>query len=161
MKNNRRFITMGLAFTFAVVAVTGIILRFFFKNHMVEETHVWIGLAMTAVGIVHTAQNWTCVKNYLHDPRVYVLLLPILLVMALFAFSPKEADNGMNPRLVVRKLAQAPAPDVARVFGKDIQSVLTSMKGDGLQVGTPNQTIDELAQLNQKRPEQLLLYFSR
>lgn len=39
MNTWRRFVTSGVAFSFAVVGATGIIFQFFFKSHVLENIH--------------------------------------------------------------------------------------------------------------------------
>jgi len=157
----RQFFTSGVGLTFVIVGLTGVIFQFFFKNHVLEEIHGWLGVAMVAVAIMHISQNWRPLKNHLRDRRVFILLIPIILLIAFFTFGKRETNQGMNPRVVMRKLYQASADDVARAFGKDVNLVFTSMKGDGLHVGNNNETVQELARDNRKSPETILVYFVR
>jgi hypothetical protein len=157
----RQFFTSGVAFTFLVVGVTGVIFQFFFKTKLLEEIHGWLGVAMVASAAVHIFQNWRPLKRHLQDRRVYALLLPIVLLVAFFTLAKPEKDQGVSPRAVVRKLSQAHAADVARTLGRDIDTVYASMKADGLQVRDSGVTVQELAGDNRKPPEAILYYFMK
>jgi hypothetical protein len=157
----RQFFTSGVAFTFLVVGVTGIIFQFFFKTKLLEEIHGWLGVAMVSAAAVHIFQNWRPLKKHLQDKRVYALLVPVLLLVAYFTFGQPEKEQGVSPRAVVRKLVQANAADVARTLGKDVDTVYASMKADGLQVRSAGETVQDLARDNRKQPEAILNYFMK
>lgn len=166
MNKYRKFVTTGVGFTFVVVGSTGVIFQFFFKSHFLEKLHGWLGVAMVAVAIIHIIQNWVPLRNHFRDRRVFGLLIPIGLLILLFGFGSngkggreREGGRGMNPREVFFKLSQAKVNDVAKVFGKDLDSVLASMKNDGLHVQGSGETLQAVAQANQRPPEAILVYF--
>ncbi len=159
MNEYRKLVTSGLGFTFMVVGITGIVFKFFIKNHALEQVHVWLGLAMFVLAMIHIVQNWTQLQNYFRDWRVFTLLVPIVLVTAFFFFGKTGTDRGANPRAIMHKLSHANANDIARVFGKDVNNVFLSMKADGLRVRGADETIQELANQNQKPPDRILVYF--
>jgi hypothetical protein len=164
MSGTRKFVTTGVGFTFVVVGTTGILFQFFFKNQTLTSIHGWIGTALVAAGMVHVAQNWKPLRKHLQDRRVFLLLIPIFLLIATVSFASFGEDRHHregNPREVMQKLSQASVRDLAKVFGKDVNSVLALMAGDRLRVGTPDQTLSQLAQNNQKPPEALIGYFVR
>jgi hypothetical protein len=161
MNKYRQFFTSGVGFTFIIVGITGVIFQFFFKNRVLEEIHGWLGVGMVTLAIAHVFQNWRPLKKHLGDRRVFILLLPILLVAAFLAFGKKETNEGMSPRAVVRKLVQASASDVAKVFGKDVNKVFASMKSDGLDASNTADTVQKIAGDNQKPAEAVLVYFAK
>ena len=160
MNKSRKFVTSGVGFTFVVVGATGVIFKFFFKNHVLEQIHGWLGIALVAAAVVHIVQNWTSLRNHLRDWRVFGLLIPIILVSIFFSFGRREEGGGVTPRAVMHKLAQGNASDVARAFGKDVSSVFASMKNDGIR-GGGDETVQQLARQNQKSPEDILAYFAK
>ena len=161
MNRYRQFFTSGVGFTFVIVGITGVIFQFFFKNHFLEQIHGWLGVSMVVVAAVHIFQNWRPLKKHLTDVRVYALLAPIVLLIAFFAFGKNDRDQGMGAKAVVRKLVQASSGDVAKAFGKDVNAVFDSMKADGLRVGAPGESVQQIAHDNQKPPEAILVYFAR
>jgi len=161
MNTSRKFVTTSVAFTFAIVGVTGVIFQFFFKNQVLEKVHGWLGVAMVAAGAIHLIQNWGPMRGHLRHWRVYLLLIPIAAAVCLFAFGRRQAAQGVNPGEVFGKLAAASAENVARVFGKDVGAVTTRMQADGLRVAAPGETIQQIAKENQASPQRILGYFVR
>jgi hypothetical protein len=161
MKAYRKFITTTVAFIFVVVGATGVTFKLFFRDHALEEIHGWLGLALVTIAIFHIAQNWTHLRGYLRDRRVFAILIPIALVIALVTFGGNEAGGGVEPRQFIHKLSQGSATDVAKAFGKDVNVVFASMRNDGLQVDNQQETVQQLARENQKSPDRILAYFAR
>ena len=163
MQKYRKFVTSGVGFTFLVVGVTGVIFQFFFKNRVLEHIHGWLGVALVVVAVMHILQNWRPLRHHLREWRVYLLLVPIIATAAYFTLAqsePRRQGRGnMNPREVMGKLAKASASDVAKVFGKDVDSVYARMKKDGLHADDKYKSVQDLAADNDKSPEGILAYF--
>jgi hypothetical protein len=159
LHKHRKFVTTGVGFTFLVVGITGLIFKFFFKNHVLEDIHGWLGVALVGAAILHIIQNWKPLLDHFRDRRVFGLLIPVAFVIVFFSMIQQETVKKVNPRQVVRRLAQANAGDLAKVFGKDPNSVLTSMKSSGLQVEGTDETINDLAKKNNTSTDGILLYF--
>lgn len=159
MNRYRRFITSSVAFTFIIVGVTGVIFKFFFATHLLVDIHGWLGVTMVMAAALHIAQNWQSLRKYLADKRVYGLLLPVVAIVALVIYGQKDAQHGVSPREVVNKLAHAHAADIARVFGKDEDSVMASMRKDGLSFDDKDEPLAQLAERNHIPPERVLVYF--
>lgn len=161
MNKYRQFFTSGVAFTFLVVGVTGVIFQFFFKTKLLEEIHGWLGVAMVSAAAVHIFQNWRPLKRHLQDRRVYLLLVPVFMLVAFFTFGGNDKEQGVSPKAVVRRMVQADTADVAKVLGKDLDKVVASMKADGLLVRSTGATVQDLARENRKPPEAILNYFMK
>ena len=161
MHRYRKWVTTGVAFTFVVVGVTGVCFKLFFRNHTLEEIHGWIGLLLVAAAVGHIYQHWGSLRRHLRDWRVFLLAVPIVLIIAGSSFGDQhEPGTGINPREIIHKLSQASAANIATVFGKDINTVLASMKRDGLHVEGSDESVEQLARANQKPPEGILTYFT-
>jgi hypothetical protein len=162
MNKYRKYVTSSVAFACVVVAVTGVTFKLLFKNHTLEEIHGWIGLGLVAAAIFHIAQNWNPLKSYLRDWRVLGLAVPIVLVIAVISFGQqRESGERINPREIAFKLSKASANDLAKVFGKDVNTVFAAMKSDGLRVGDSGETAQELARDNKTSPEWIVSYFEK
>jgi hypothetical protein len=155
----RKFVTSSVGFSFLVVGTTGVIFKFFFKNHVLENIHGWLGIAMVAAALFHIFQNWPSLRNHFRDPRVFGLLLPIVLLMVFFALRPEEPKSGLNLREVTHKLSLGKSTDVAQAFGKDLGTITSAMALDGVHIKNPSQTIGSIAQDNHKSPDFVLAYF--
>lgn len=160
LKQYRKYVTSSVGFTFLVVGATGMIFKFFFKTHTLEEIHGWLGVAMFVAAIWHIAHNWGAIQNYLRDKRVLALLIPVVLVIAVIvATQEKETERGVSPRQVVRELSRGSFENIAKAFGKDSGAVMTAMKADGLSIENEHSSLEDIARANHKRPEGLMVYF--
>lgn len=157
MRGFRKFVTSGVGFSFVAVGLTGVFFKFFFKTHSLVEIHAWLGLAMVAAAGIHIFQNWSSLRNHFRDRRVFALLIPVASVILLIVLSPQEPR--VSPGEVMDKLTQARMDQIAGIFGKDVSTVVTAMKSDGLQTGTSDETLRELAHRNRKPSGALLRYF--
>lgn len=158
MNRYRKFVTSGLGFCFAVVGSSGLFFQLFYKPHTLEEIHTWVGITMVALALLHIYQNGKPLKTYLKQPRVYLMLLPVLLISGFFVLRP-EPQRGANPRQVVSKLSAASIADLSRVFGRDPAAMVAAMKADGIALASEKESLKSVAQANHKPPEALLEYF--
>src|ERR1700677_1355796 len=109
----RKFFTSTVGFTFAVLGTTGVIFKFFFKNHTLTEIHAWLGVAMFAAAIFHIIHNLGPIRKYLRDKRVLALLVPIVSVIVFLSLvEGEEKRDGVNPKQIVEKLAEADLADL-------------------------------------------------
>jgi hypothetical protein len=61
---NRSWISPFTAVSFAVVAVTGVLLLVHIKGPAIKNLHQWVGLAFAVAGIVHLLINWRALAAY-------------------------------------------------------------------------------------------------
>jgi DNA-binding transcriptional regulator of glucitol operon len=166
MNKYRKFITSAVGFTFVVVGVTGVIFKLFFKNHPLEQIHGWLGLALVAAAIFHIAQNWAPLRNHFRDRRVFLILIPVIAVIACFALSKNQSKNekggrGPNPRAIIGRLSHGHLNDVAKALGTNPNSIVAAMKAEGLTVENGEQTVEQLAENNHQSSEGILTYFAK
>lgn len=159
MNSYRKYITSGVAFSFLVVGSTGLFLKFFFKNHPIENIHTWLGISMVALGTIHVFQNRLSMFNHLKEKKVFYLLIPIVIVILGFSLFEVNEEKGLNPRIVMQNLIQSKLVTVAEVLKKDPRSVLIKMQQEGLDVTGPDQTLEEIAKINRKVPREMLKFF--
>jgi hypothetical protein len=159
MVKYRKFITPAVGFCFVVVGTTGVIFKVFFKNHVMEEIHGWLGLALVLAATGHIFLNWSQLRAHFRDRRVFALVLPVLAVIAFFALGPQEEKRKTSSRLVIHRLSRASAGDVARALGTQLDFVVKSMSDDGLHVKNAEVSVDAIAQENGTEPEVILGYF--
>jgi hypothetical protein len=158
-KKYRKFVTSSVGFTFVVVGATGVIFKFFFKNHALEQIHGWLGLAMVVAALFHIMHNWGPIQNYLRDKSILALTVPVITVIIFFGFIQKEETRGVNQKQLIRQLSHANIDDMARVFDKDANIILTAMRNDGLKIENGQVTLQAVAKMNEKSPESLFMYF--
>jgi len=158
--NLRQYVTTGVGFSFLVVGATGIVFQFFFKTKPLENIHGWLGVGLCALAIGHIFQNRKSLFKHLRQPRVFLLLIPVLGIIGFFmANAPKPAQRGINVRQIVGKLVEAPVQDVAKLMGADLNETMASMQKDGLTTTSGSESIRALADRNKRPPDQVLAYF--
>lgn len=154
----RKYITSGTGFSFLVVASTGLFFKFFFKSHALEEIHGWVGILMMILAILHLYQNWKAFLNHLKDLKVWLNLIPIVFIVALFSLGESD-NNQIGPKQVMGNLFSSNITVVSEVFKQNPENVLLKMKNGGLNIDSSAQTLSEIAEENQKKPQDLLIYF--
>ena len=126
-----------------------------------ESIHGWLGIALVVAAIFHITQNLNQLKRHFRDRRVFVLLVPVLLLIAFFSLAPGEPNRGLPAKELVHRISLGRATDVAKVFGKDITTVVEALRKDSIQVGANDETIEAIAHENHKPMEALLVYFAQ
>jgi hypothetical protein len=69
--NSRRFVSVGLFFTLALLVLTGILIQIFesfeneFPMHFCTAVHVLTGLVFTVLSVFHTITNWRSLKAHI------------------------------------------------------------------------------------------------
>ena len=95
----RKTVSLILTASFAVTAVSGIILMFAHMNSM-KPIHEIMALIMTVAGILHAILNAKCIGNYIKEKPLIAVIVLILTVAvtALLMLHPPEHPNGKGPR---------------------------------------------------------------
>lgn len=161
MKSLRKYITSSTGFTFLVVAATGLYFKLFTKTKMLEEIHGWVGILMLAFALLHLYQNWGSFQNHLKDKTTWLTLVPILIIIGIFSFSGTGPSNKMGPKEVMVNLMSSRLITVSEVFKQNPDEVLIKMRDAGLTINSGEQKIDEIAKLNNKKPDEILIFFKK
>lgn len=114
---------------------------------------------MAAAACLHLAQNWRALKSHWRDRRVFLVLAPIALVVAISVSAAQNGHAGVNPRVVMRHPASASAINVAQTFGTDVNRVFAVTKADGMHAQDAQQSLREIATSNGKPVGAVLEYF--
>jgi len=76
----RTWVSPFVAFSFLVMAVTGILMLLHFKGHAISSLHEWMGVIFVIGGVLHVILNW---NGFLSCFQSKQSLFAILLVVAL------------------------------------------------------------------------------
>jgi Na+/melibiose symporter-like transporter len=90
----RSCVSPAVAFTFAVVSVTGVLMLFDIDR--VEDLHKWMGLAFAFVGIMHLACNWRALVVYFHGRKIVVWGAAMLLICAVLLLGIGDNDRDID-----------------------------------------------------------------
>nr|WP_320057430.1 hypothetical protein [uncultured Bacteroides sp.] len=100
--SRRKFVSVGLFLTLAVLVITAIMIQFFeafeaaFFIHLFTVIHIFTGLAFTILSVLHIIKNWQSMRIYIKNKGVFVnretiyaflLTMIAILTGVLFAYS--------------------------------------------------------------------------
>jgi len=90
----RSWVTPLAAVSFAVVAVTGLLMLFHVRIPAIQGAHEWMGVVFALAGLLHLILNWrpllACVKC---RSAVAALAFCVLLVLAAWSFPHDEGHR--------------------------------------------------------------------
>lgn len=142
-----------------IVLISGLVMYFIFKNKMLEELHAQIGVLFTIGVILHVFINWRTFTNYFKKAQSYLVIIPIIVIALNLVFF-SESKSGLSPGLVFGKLENSSLATVSLVFKVDPDLISDKLKSSGLSVGNNEQSIKEIAEINQKNPKEILAVFT-
>ncbi len=142
MSTLRKFATPLTMGTFALMAVTGILL-FFHANTMLNKVaHEWIGLAMVAAVGLHVALNWRAFTLYFKRPVALITMAAFVLALGL-SFFP-AGQQGRKPEFAaLRMVMDAPIAQLAPMLGTDTQGLLALLDAQSI-AADPSQSMSDL-----------------
>ena len=93
MKNltSRKYTTPLVTFAFIAVGLTGLVMIFEVRGYALREIHIWTGALFLIGALVHVCLNWESLKIRLGRKAALIMMVPVLAIALLFAFSP---DRG-------------------------------------------------------------------
>jgi len=81
----KSFLSPFLFATFAVVAVTGLLLFFEVRSAPVKVVHEWLSVLFALVGLLHLILNWRPLAAYFRKRGSWIAILVTLAFTVLFA----------------------------------------------------------------------------
>lgn len=97
--SRRKFVSIGLFLTLAVLVVTAIIIQIFealeddLFIHFFTVIHIFTGLSFTVLSVIHLVLNWSAMKSYVKMKQlignrevIAAFLLTMLAILAGFLF---------------------------------------------------------------------------
>jgi hypothetical protein len=153
INSQRPWITPLVVGTFALIAVTGILMFFHLDTGLNKTAHEWLSWAMVIGVVLHLVLNWGPFVRYLKQTTARWVIGACLLVLAL-SFIPLGGASGEPPFVApIKALAASPLPLLAGVSNADMQQRLA-------QAGFPNApeaaSVQQLAGPDLKRQAQVL-----
>jgi hypothetical protein len=148
--------------SFAVVAVTGILMFFHANTGLAKLAHEWLGWLLVIGAVAHTALNWKPFLAYFRKPAGLTIIgLMLVLGVASLCVSGGGGPGGRmhGPRAfmaVSGALEQSSLRVVAQVAKSSPETLIEKLKAQGIQVRSPDQTIGEIASENDTRGVELL-----
>ena len=92
--SRRKFVSVGLFLTLAVLVITAIVIQIFealeedLFIHLFTVTHIFTGLAFTVLSVLHVIINWKSMMAYIKGKdtivsreAIYALLLALIAIL--------------------------------------------------------------------------------
>jgi len=148
-------ITIG---SFVIVSITGILMFFHLKIGLIEVAHEWLSWVFIVGSLAHIAINWRAFAKYFSKPASVAIIALILAVGAL-AFLPIESGKSERKAKIMKAigaLEQSPLNLVAQIGKTSPEALVQKLEANGFEVKDASQTVEEIAQSNQKKPMDIL-----
>ncbi len=122
--------------TFALMAVTGLLMFFHLNNPLQEALHSWAGWVLVAAVLLHVLANWMGFKRHFQSvARAPALMgLAALVVTVSFALAPGGEAAEPVPVIAIQALTRAPLRQVAPLFGKTPDQARRELAAAGIVV---------------------------
>lgn len=144
---------------FAVVGASGILMFFHLNTGLSKLVHEWLGMLMVIAVIAHLLVNWKPFLAYFRKPAAIGIMAVLVLLGGLSLLPAGAGPSRGHPMMAVsRALEQAPLGVVAQVAKRTLESATESLKAEGIQVRSGQQTIAEIAGDNDRNPMEILTY---
>lgn len=148
--------------SFAVVAVTGILLFFHVDIGLAKAAHEWLSLILVVGAVAHTALNWRPFLAYFRKPAGMAIIgVMLALGVASLGVSLVGSAGGHEhgpPAMMAatRAMETSSLRVVAQVAKSSPEAIVEKLKTAGIQVRSADQTIGEIASENGARNSELL-----
>lgn len=158
--NIRPWATPLAAGALLISAVTGLLLFFEFEKGLVKPVHEWLGWLLVGGALLHIAANWKAFTGYFSKRLAVVIFGVCALFTAASAMPFPGNDEHENEKRVARASAKAlessSLETVALVAGKGPDELIAALRKEGITVGSPSETIADIAAANGKKGPELL-----
>ncbi len=145
LANQRPWITPLVMGSFALSAVTGVLMFFHLDTGLNKTAHEWLGWLMLGAVVLHALLNLPAVKRHLQNPTGRWVVIASFAVLGL-SFLPLGSSEGSEPGFAppVRALAKAPITVLAQVAGTSTDDVKTRLQAAGFTVTSDQQSVADL-----------------
>lgn len=146
MKISRDWATPVTIGTFALMAVTGLLMFFHLDTGLNKLAHEWLGWVMVAGVAAHAAANWPGFKRYfLSSTTGRAIIAASLVVLAGSFVSLPGGAKGQPPHIMALKaVTQAPIASVAPLAGRPVVQLLDELAKAGINVPSAEASLDSV-----------------
>lgn len=153
---HRPWITPLVIGSFALSAVTGVLMFFHWDTGLNKTAHEWLGWLMVAAVVFHALLHWQAFKRHWAAPKGKAVIVACLAVLALSFVS--WGGSQSEPPFVrpIKTLAAAPLPVLAQVAGVDLPTLKARLAAAGKPATADEQTLAQLSGPDPKAQMRLL-----
>jgi len=142
--------------SFAVTALTGLLLFFHLGGVPVKVAHEWLSLLFVLGGVAHMAANWRPCARFFTRPVGRIVVAACLLIL-LSAFLP-ASQSKRKPYIpqLMEQLTQAPVSAIAALTRSSSDELLARLRARGIRVRDEAQSLEAMAEENAMQSVDLL-----
>ncbi|MCE5269250.1 MAG: DUF4405 domain-containing protein [Planctomycetaceae bacterium] len=161
--NTRGFVSLLLSLSFVIAVATGLVLwlthspqTFGVGRGNWKHIHIFVALLMTVAGAWHLVLNWPVYRSYLWQKcpgRInlkWEVTLAVAITGAVACTTLLEQHGGPSTQLAAMSLQQ-----IAGHAGQPVQKLVAALKGDGIEVHNPADSLREIAEHNKLSAERV------
>ena len=143
LKPHRSWITPAVIGTFALSAVTGVLMFFHLDSGLNKAAHEWLSWVLLGAAGLHILMHVGPFKRHLSDGvgRWVVLAFLALLALSFIPIGPKKVHPFSGS---VQALARAPLPALAEVAGLSVDELRLQLRQQGLEASEASQNLQQL-----------------
>ncbi|MGG7565437.1 DUF4405 domain-containing protein [Rhodovulum sp. DZ06] len=147
MSTLRRWATPVTIASFAMMAVTGVLMFFHAETTLNKVIHEYASWIFVIGAGLHVVVNWRAFTVHFRrwPARISAGLLGALLVVSFLPIGPNAAAGPRADRAAIGAMVGAPLSAVARLTGEDEAALVGRMRQAGYDGAGPNSTIRGLS----------------
>jgi len=95
--SNKQWVSPFLGITFIAVSLTGVIMMFQHKIHLLNQIHQWGGILFIAGGLLHLLLNWRRFSSYFQNRKAFLgACAGVLTIALLVTLLPHNNDHDKH-----------------------------------------------------------------
>lgn len=153
----KRYSTVATIVTFAIAAVTGVLLFFHIGNNYLMGLHEWMSMAFVVAAAFHLLRHVLPFKILLSKHRTWVATALALLITVGFIGTATMGEKGSDPlRQLIGASLSAPVSALSQVVGTTPAEISVRFAQAGIADVTVDQTLKDIAAATGKDIRQLV-----
>lgn len=140
MKLTREWVTPLVMGSFALLAVTGILMFFHADSGLNKLAHEWLSWLLVAAVLGHMVVNFGAVKRHFSATRTRVIA-GAFVALLVASFVPLGGSGKPPFAAPVDALARAPLPLLAQVAGQPVDQIRERLVAQGVSLDAATPTV--------------------
>ena len=133
------------------MAFTGVLMFFHLDRGIIHLAHEWLSFAFLLGATLHISKNIAGFKQLLNSRVGQVCILVFISIATISFFAPEEKKGPPSWAGAVRALSEMTLADLSRVANINPEELRSRLSGNGINVSTDDQSIEELVGPNLRK----------
>jgi hypothetical protein len=151
MKFSREWATPLTAGSFALMALTGLLMFFHFDRGLNHLAHEWLGFILIFGVGCHLTSNFSGLKKHLSSKFARICVFIFLVVFVLSFFQPEQKKRPPNWAGPVRALSEMSLVELSNVAKVSPNEVRVRLAANGINSDSDEQSIEEIVGPNLRK----------